>query len=118
MSVVPMPTPPVPKPRLFRVSDAYYILDCEADGMHFHASRVTRNKYGELRCTLEIKSGLAATPLVDEKGFVLNRYENVNLSAPGTRKSIAADLARSSRTGNQINWHALMDALAFHVGQQ
>ena len=116
MSVVPMPSPPPPKPEFFRISDSYFILESEADGMHLHAQRVNRNKYGELRCTLEVRSALAGTTLVDEKQLILNRYDNVNLSAPGTRKTLAIDLARSAKTkGNQINWHGLLDALAFQV---
>lgn len=116
MSVVSMPTPPAPKPEFYRISDSYFILECEAEGMHLHAQRVIRNKYGELRCTLEVRSGLAGTPLVDEQQLILNRYDNVNLSAPGTRKTLAADLARSARTkSTQINWHGLLDTLAFRV---
>jgi hypothetical protein len=115
MSVVQLPSPPE-KPHFFRISDSYFILECEREGMHLHAQRVTRNKYGELRCTLEVRSALAGTPLVDEKQFVLNRYDNVNLSAPGSRKTLAADLERSAKTkGDQINWHRLLDTLAFQV---
>ena len=86
--------------------------------MHLHASRVSRNRYGELRCTLEVRSALLGTPLVDEKELVLNRYDNVNLSAPGTRKSIGADLAATSKTGNKIDFHGLLNVLAFKVGQE
>lgn len=114
MTVVAMPVPGQ-KPTLVHVSDSYFILDCEAEGMHLHAQRVVRNKYGELRCTLEVRSALAGTPLVDDKQFVLNRYDNINLSAPGSRKTLAADLARSARTNNKINWHGLLDKLAFEV---
>src|SRR5688572_28885539 len=110
--------PAPPKPRLFRVSDSYFILECEAEGMHVHASRVNRNRYGELRCTLEVRSALLGTPLVDEKELVLNRYDNVNLSAPTTRKTIGADLAATSKTGNKIDFHGLLNVLAFKVGQE
>lgn len=108
---------PKPKPVLHRISDAYFILECEAEGLHFHAQRVSRNRYGELRCTLEVTSAIAGVAVLDEDRYVLNRWDNVNLSTASGRKGIAADLERMVKTRGQANWHSLIDALYYEVGR-
>lgn len=116
-----MPARPLatrPRPRLVTIGDGHYVLDCEAWGSHFEASQVRRDRNGETRCTLDVRTTLAGAEILDEATRTLSRYEGLNLSDTRRRREIALDLARRAKSRPaDLDWQSLLDDLAFQVGR-
>jgi len=105
------------RPRLYTIGEGHYILDAEAAGCHFDVSQVRRDRNGELRGTLDVRTALIGADLLDDAG-TLNRYDSVNLSSTTARGVIASDLERRAKTKRaDIDFRSLLDDLAFKVGQ-
>lgn len=116
MSLPARPLAIHPRPRLVTIGDGHYVLDCEAWGSHLEASQVRRDRNGETRCTLTVRTTLAGAAILDEPTNTLNRYEGISLSDHRVRRFIAEDLARCAPKSG-VNWRSLLDDLAFQVGR-
>lgn len=98
------------------VSDGHYIYDCLDDGCLFEATRVRRDQYGELRCSLDVRTTLAGASVLDAVG-TLCRYDSINLSDSRRRRDAAVDLERRAKTRRvELDWQQRLDELAFKVG--
>ena len=105
------------RPRLLRIGDGHYVLDADAARSYLEASQVRRDRNGELRCTLDVRTALVGALVLDAQG-TLNRYEGAYLSSPQRRREIAVDLERRAKTQRaDLDWHSLLDDLAFQVGK-
>lgn len=103
------------RPRLYTIGDGHYILD--AHTCQLEAVQVRRDRNGELRCTLDARTALAGAQVLDDVG-TLNRYDAISLSDSRRRREVAGDLARRAKTKvSDLDWHALLDDLAFQVGK-
>lgn len=105
------------RPRLLRIGDGHYVLDAEAAHCHLEASQVRRDRNGELRCALDVRTVLVGALTLDDQG-TLNRYDALNISDPRRRREVASDLERRAKTKRaDLDWHSLLDDLAFQVGK-
>ena len=106
-----------PRPRLYTVGEGHYYLDADADKCMIEVSQVRRDRNGELRGTLDVRTALAGALVLDDQGTI-NRYEGVYLMSPQRRREIALDLARRAKTKTtDLDWQSLLDDLAFQVGK-
>ena len=103
------------RPRLYTIGDGHYILD--ADKCQLEVVQVRRDRNGELRCTLDVRTALAGAAVLDDVG-TLNRYDAISLSDSRRRRELAGDLARRAKTKTaDLDWHGLLDDLSFQVGK-
>lgn len=108
----------VQRPQLFTIGDGHYVLDCDSAATQFDVSQVRRDRNGELRCSLEVRTALAGAQVLDPDGGILNRYDAINLSDNRRRADLASDIERRAKTTrDDCDWRALLDDLAFQVGR-
>ena len=105
------------RPRLYTVGDGHYYLDADTDKCMIEVSQVRRDRNGELRGTLDVRTALVGALVLDDLGTI-NRYEGVYLSSPQRRREIANDLERRAKTSRaDLDWLSLLDDLVFQVGK-
>src|SRR5690349_3097615 len=103
------------RPQFFTVSDGHYLLDAEGGKCHLEVSRVSRDRYGDLRAALDVRTTLTGALALDSDGTIA-RFDSANLSQPQRRRELAQDIGRRARA-KDIDWHAMLDDLAFQVGK-
>lgn len=112
-----LPIAPHQRPHLVTIGDGHYVLDAEDAKCHIEVSQVRRDRNGELRGTIDVRTVLAGALTLDDQG-TLNRYEGVYLASPQRRRELALDLERRAKTKRaDLDWQSLLDELAFQVGK-
>jgi hypothetical protein len=97
---------------IFRVvEDGGYLATDAEHGIEFHCQDVRKERSGELVGHLTVACGMLGTRAID--GPLVSG--SINFSTLRSRDEWARRLARQARTGNKLDWGALLEPLCHYV---